>query len=374
MPVIDRNESCSKKTQPPTSLRLPSLDGWRAISIIMVIGGHSHVVAYCPGIQNLIFERIFRAEMGVRCFFFISGLLITWLLIGERETTGRVSLRHFYIRRALRILPVYFTFLGVLWCLHLFTPFTQSRLNWIGNLTFTSNLFATSWTSGHLWSLAVEEQFYLLWPVILVAAGLAKNPRRALICLCVPLLIAPMWRVISYKQFYPPGLGIAFTQTSFFNYFDCLAVGCLCAFLLKFWRTTVETCVIARPAIAAGVGLAVLALSQSLFLLHLPGRIVIGSTNSLQSLGFGLLLLQSVLLPQAGLYPVLNWKWVRHLGVLSYSIYIWQQIFCTKPATFGLGQVWWMSFPGWLFSALLVAHISYYALERPLLKLRSYFR
>jgi peptidoglycan/LPS O-acetylase OafA/YrhL len=57
-----------------------------------------------------------------------------------------------------------------------------------------------------------------------------------------------------------------------------------------------------------------------------------------------------------------------------YSIYIWQQLFCTQPEVFGLGKVWWMSFPGWLVPALTVAFISYYGFERPFLRLRTRFR
>ena len=96
--------------------------------------------------------------------------------------------------------------------------------------------------------------------------------------------------------------------------------------------------------------------------------------HSLEGLGFALLLLQSIMTPNRTPFQCLNWGWMCRLGVLSYSIYIWQMIFCSPPATFGLGHVWWMSFPWWILSALAVAILSFYGLERPLLKLRGRFR
>ena len=372
MPAVDANEA--PLTKPRESSRLPSLDGWRAISIVLVLGGHARRVPNCPEIVPQIFDNIVNAAMGVRCFFVISGLLITWLLIGEQQATGKVSLRHFYIRRALRILPVYYTFLGVLLCLQWFTPFAQSRENWIANLSFTTNFAGASWPSGHLWSLAVEEQFYLIWPVLFVLAGLAMKPRRALLFLSLPLMVAPVWRLIGYKQFYPPALAPLFTISSFFNHFDGLATGCICAFLLRFWKPCVEQHLVRKRIIWGCLGLGALVLSRLLRGSLLPGRIVVAIVGSLECFGFGVLLVQSILLPRMGVYSFFNLKWVRHLGVLSYSIYIWQQIFCTEPATFGLGKVWWLSFPGWILAALVAAHCSYYLLEKPLLRLRSRFK
>ncbi len=85
--------------------RIPSLDGWRAISIIMVLGG-CKVVAGFPEQLKHGFLWPFAGDLGVRFFFTISGLLITWLLLQEERKTGGINLKHFYIRRAPRIRPV----------------------------------------------------------------------------------------------------------------------------------------------------------------------------------------------------------------------------------------------------------------------------
>jgi peptidoglycan/LPS O-acetylase OafA/YrhL len=355
--------------------RLPSLDGWRAASILLVLGCHCHYVAGHPPLcDSFWYLFFFDGGLGVRCFFLISGLLITWLMLVEHDTAGGVNLRHFYIRRALRILPVYFTYLGVLFCLHLLTPFNQSRGAWISNLTFTTNFVEGSWPSGHLWSLSVEEQFYLLWPALFVACGMASKTRVAFRVLALPMLVAPAWRLMTYKQFYPRQLGPAFAHFSFFNYFDCLAVGCVCAFLLRHHRARLEKWLGGLPMVTAATGILLVFFPKLLFLVPLPGRIVMAFSFTFQSLGMALLVTQSIIMPQRGFYPVLNWKWVRHLGVLSYSIYIWQQLFCSNPALFGLTAVWWISFPGWFVPVLAVAHLSYFALERPLFRLRSRFR
>ena len=105
------------------SARLPSLDGWRALSILLVLGDHCSLAAgFSPRWQSF-FDWVFDGNLGVRCFFLISGLLITWLLVRELETTGSVNFRHFYIRRALRILPVYFAFITVVFILSACTSF-----------------------------------------------------------------------------------------------------------------------------------------------------------------------------------------------------------------------------------------------------------
>ena len=377
-PAISTDSSAGMAKQlaaePPRLFRLPSLDGWRAISILMVLGNHCCFVRNFPAVLIPIFSKWFTGDLGVRCFFVISGFLITWLLLGEQDSQRRISLRHFYIRRALRILPVYFAFIGVLACLSVLTPFRQTLADWIGNLTFTTDFLDTTGPSAHLWSLAVEEQFYLFWPVVLVMFSLAKKPRVALWFLSIPLIVAPICRVITYLKSYPPGLHYAFTHFSFFNYFDCLAVGCLGAFLLKHRRGLVETGLCFRPKAAATTGLALVLLPFLLARLGLPGRVSVASCASFQAIGFTVLLLQSILQPQLVFYRMLNWRLIRSAGVLSYSIYIWQQIFWMSPATYGLSSAWWLAFPGWLLATLLTASVSYFFFERPLFRLRSYFR
>jgi peptidoglycan/LPS O-acetylase OafA/YrhL len=352
--------------------RLPSLDGWRAVSIILVLGMHSTMTAGFPPDWNSVFVQVFDGPLGVRFFFIISGFLITWLMICESSRTGRVNLSHFYARRALRILPVYFAFLGTLGLLQLLGSFKQTAVGWIANATFTTDFFRGSEASSHLWSLSVEEQFYLIWPGILVGVGMLGNLRSLGGVLVIPLLLAPVFRVMAFKHFYPAALAPFFGPFSFLWHFDALAIGCGCAVLLAIRREVLLRFFCLRPWLWMTASLLVI------FSLHLPlpvpGRLMAAFAPSLEAGALAVLLIQSVLTPGLGFYRALSWNWVRKIGILSYSLYIWQQMFCTMPELFGLPSVWWMSFPGWLVPVFIVATISYYGFERPLLRLRSRLR
>jgi peptidoglycan/LPS O-acetylase OafA/YrhL len=371
-----QGEAMMKGPSTKLSSRLPSLDGWRAVSILMVLGSHSLFVSGFPEGLRLFTYFAFDGNLGVRCFFLISGFLITWLMLRETERTGRVNLRHFYARRALRILPVYFAFILTIALLARFTPYTLDRTTWIGNLTFFRNFIGHDFTSDHLWSLSVEEQFYLLWPGLFVAFGLATDV-KVLKVLTIPVLFAPISRVLGYKL-YPPFLAPVFELYSFFSYFDSIAIGCGCAILLFRKREWVDSWITQRPRAAMAVGLGLLLGTHVLIKLS-PLTVflrifLVPFGPTLQASGFAILLLHSIVSPKLGMYRALNYAWVRQIGVLSYSIYIWQQLFCSKPETFGLGPVWWMGFPGWIGAVLVVSFVSYYGLESPFLRLRARLR
>ena len=346
---------------------------------MLVLCGHSERVYHYAPQWKPVFHW-FDGALGVLCFFVISGFLITWLMLVENDRTGRISLKHFYIRRALRILPVFYTYLLIVAALQYFTPFSQTWVEWIGSLTFTQNFIDSPHTTAHLWSLSVEEQFYLLWPVTLVLLiKRGAGNRQILGFLALALLAAPFCRAIGH---HPASAKLTpfLAGRSFFSYFDLLAVGCACAVYLAHVRksgchtTLFHT---HRHAIFVAGLLLVLThyvldnVNESNLILHIL-RVTVDP--SFEALGFAVLMLQSVFLPDWGIYRVLNWRWVCQIGVLSYSVYIWQQIFCNTPETFGLGQVWWMSFPGWLVPVFVVSIVSYYGLERPILRLRTRFR
>ena len=372
--VIAQTESQQAPPCPkPLPERLASLDGWRALSILMVLGAHCHFVAGFPKALDLPFRWLFDGDLGVRFFFVISGFLITWLMLLEHGRCDQVSLKAFYARRALRILPVYGVFLLTVFLLQKLTPYHQSPRAWAGNLTFTTNFIDSPFTTEHLWSLSTEEQFYLLWPGLFVLLAVGSRPRNALRALAVAVLAAPVCRVMGYKS-YPAFLYPAMRHFSFFAFFDSLAVGCATAIVLYSHRDLVSRYLENWPKRALALGLALVLVPYVLTRLRLVRPLMVPFGNSSQAFGFGLLLLLSVLFPAWGAFRALNWRWVARIGVLSYSMYIWQQLFCTQPRAFGLGSVWWMSFPGWLVPVFAVSFCSYYGFERPLLKLRARFR
>lgn len=343
-----------------------------------MLGGHSVATEGFPPHLKATFQWLFNGDLGVRTFFIISGLLITWLVLRESEARGLVSLRNFYARRALRILPVYCAFLGVVALLQYLTPFRQSGGQWMANLTFTTGLFSWggsgSWTTGHLWSLAVEEQFYIVWPLLFVGLMLARRERLALGLLALPVLAAPVCRVIGYAELAPTEWQGVFSKYAFTTNFDALAIGCAAAILFFRHRDSVSRMVSSHPRLLVVGALLFVVVPYVLSGFLLAGVFTVPFGSTLQSLGTVMLMLQSIVQPDRGFYRVLNIGIVAWVGTLSYSLYIWQQLFCSNPAWFGWDNVWWMTWPGWLLATLLAACASFYLLERPLMGLRERFR
>lgn len=159
------------------------LDGLRAVSIVAVIWHHTAASEFPEGILR-------QGFLGVHLFFAISGFLITSLLIRERVATGRIRLRNFYVRRTLRIFPLYYAVLLIYVVLTLtLRRGTQAGQQFMENLpafaTYTSNWFVDlsqgeTVTFYFAWSLATEEQFYLVWPPLLVVLSLIGRRRGLL--------------------------------------------------------------------------------------------------------------------------------------------------------------------------------------------------
>ena len=349
------------------------MDGWRALSIILVLGGHCKATIGFPAVLSAPFLWLFDGGLGVRFFFVISGFLISWLMLVEFDHYGSVSLKAFYGRRALRILPVYFGFLLVVAVLQRLTAYSQSALAWFGNLTFTTNFIDCPWTTEHLWSLSTEEQFYLLWPGLFVCFIAGAKKKNTLWMLLLPVGVAPVCRVMGYKS-YPAFLYPLTRHFSFFSYFDSLAVGCLAAITLARERGFIQKYFENRPLKTLYLGLLLVLVPYVLTRLRWIRQLMVPFEPTSEAFGFGILLILSILHSQWGAFRALNWKWVCRIGVLSYSIYIWQQIFCSDPAVFGIGPVWWMAFPTWLIPVFALSFLSYYGFERPFLKLRARLR
>lgn len=154
-----------------TGARIPSLDGIRAISILMVCYGHLSGTRNFP-VSITAYGRWCGdvAHLGVLVFFVISGFLITTLLMSERETTGAISLKRFYLRRIVRIFPAFYAFILVMAIATLSGAVHLTGRDFAYVLTYTVNVEPNrALQIGHLWSLSIEEQFYLLWPLTLLA-------------------------------------------------------------------------------------------------------------------------------------------------------------------------------------------------------------
>jgi peptidoglycan/LPS O-acetylase OafA/YrhL len=324
--------------------RLPSLDGLRAISIIMVMLGHLSGTA---GLSVNLTWVVPYAQFGVRVFFVISGFLITSILIKEREKTGQISLKRFYIARMYRIFPPAYVLILVTVVLN------RTSLHWgdiIRALTYTSNYHPRPWVLAHTWSLSVEEQFYLLWPAVIAFFFRYRTRLLVLTIALTPVLNATLF-------YFGHGAGIV--GMYFPKVADSLAMGCLLA-IARPWLNRYE------HIICSDVFLLVPAITLALPLIPISSHsMAIVNTLALQTLeyaGIALSIDNAVRMR----WNVLNIAPLRWLGVMSYSLYLWQQMFLDRHS----GAVW-TKFPLNIALAMLCACCSYFLVERPFLQFRD---
>ena len=329
--------------------RLPSLDGLRAVSIGLVILSH------LPGKDSFVpwLWHLGAGNLGVRVFFVISGFLITTLLLAEYEKSGRISLKHFYFRRTFRIMPAAYVFLLAMWLASRLGLHELSLASVLRAATYTSNYLTGEWPVGHTWSLSVEEQFYLLWPGLLVLVGLRGGFRGAMLM----LLISPLCRTAATLLGYWPGP----PRYTLECVADALAIGCLLArHRDAFWQWRPYRALMESPA---ALLLPVAVVASSVFTVHAPPAVAGAVGYSLLNLAIVLTIDWCLRVPTSLVGRVLNLAPVAFVGTLSYSLYLWQQPFLNEKVT--------LSLPLRLAGLCVFALASYYAVERPFLTLRS---
>jgi peptidoglycan/LPS O-acetylase OafA/YrhL len=339
---------------------LPSLDGIRAIAVALVVFYHLGI----PGVPG---------GMGVLIFFVLSGFLITWLLLKEEERFGRISLKLFYARRTLRIFPAFYVYwfliiaLSVISSRHIFRAQALCSFFYVSN--YYQSIFGDPNTGlSHTWSLGIEEQFYVLWPVTFMF--LKKNRHRIRFLLWS---IAAVW---CYREFLILVVhrSEAYIYEAFDTRADHLMVGCILAVALRervwprLWQLLVRSPQCMWITISGFV--------ISAALTHL------GRATYRDSVGFILepllaaaLIVQGTAYSSAALGKILNWGWVSYVGVISYSIYLYH------PLAMGLGEKLFRKLPGLasaaplgaVLSVVAVGSASYWLLEQPLQKLRARF-
>ena len=335
--------------------RIPSLDGLRAISILLVIFSH---LAGTPGfpLTRVSYYQSAGGPLGVRIFFVISGYLITTLLLGELRSCGRISLRSFYYRRALRIFPANYAYLAVVTILGWAGLASLRWLDYFHAFTYTMNYYQVgrSWLVGHLWSLSVEEQFYLLWPGVLTFLGV----RKAMVTAGWIVILAPLVRILTDLYFTSQA---PFVGESFQTVADTLAAGCLLAgtreyltgsqrymdFLRSPWFMVV-------PCLLLG------SVSASRWWWFDDA---VGST--LSNLCIVLILDHAIRFSRSVFGRLLNAGPMVALGQLSYSLYLWQQMFLNRH-----GTTLSISFPANLLLAVACAIASYFLVEQQFRMLR----
>jgi peptidoglycan/LPS O-acetylase OafA/YrhL len=311
----------------------PALDGLRGVAVLLVIAYHASHDLPAGGV------------VGVTAFFVLSGFLITSLLLEERERTGTVSLRGFYVRRARRLFPALAMMLALGAPLALVSG-TVSVAGIVAVAGYSANWWMlTGHDLGmlvHTWTLATEEQFYLLWPVALLAIARARKP------LLIVGVLALIPLVFTHQ------LGIAISS-------DALLAGCAMAL----WFHTPRT-LRAAPAGAVPVCLALLVVTS-----FAPWAPI--WTVALATLGaLGVVYAIAVGSPT----PLLQTPLARALGRRSYGLYLWH----LPVLTFGLwigvaaGLGYWQSLAVTAPVLLGIVELSWHFVEQPFLRKRSVHR
>jgi peptidoglycan/LPS O-acetylase OafA/YrhL len=381
----------------------PALDGVRALAIALV------VLFHYP--WNQPFYRanpVHGGFLGVDVFFVLSGFLITTLLLQEHASFGAVSLRRFYARRALRLLPAFFVLFAIALILHLTLsrgdPNRPDALGLFGMLFYAAN-WVNVYRDGalgvvsHTWSLAIEEQFYLIWPTILVVL-FRKRLRLGTIAVIVTagIIAASAWRAwywlhhLGHRTFVdyyleltnrrvPVGAAGTLThRTDVWNriYFgsdtraDALLVGCLTAIVLFWVLPRLGARARVRLSAAAGVALVGCAVIVWQAVVVMSGWLPVWGILALE-LGVAVVIAGLVAAPRGPLALVLALPPLAWLGRRSYAIYLFHTLvfeYC-KRSNIDLSPP--VSFVFQIVVVLVVAELSHRLVEAPMLRRKRHF-
>jgi peptidoglycan/LPS O-acetylase OafA/YrhL len=342
--------------------RIPSLDGIRALSISIVLLSHSYGTLANERVrETLKYIFLFEGQLGVTTFFILSGFLITTLILNEKRETDSINLVGFYKRRAFRILPPYYVFLGILFLL---SELGSIPPNWKPYMLIAAALFGTDYYYrvgwlGHTWSLSIEEHYYLIWPLLMKKLSMRQLKRFVLIS----MVVVPFFRVATWNLSF---LKTAPFYNSFFmfhNRIDGIMLGCAAALFYsdpKFlhWKKHLFS------PYTQLLALACLSLDP-LFEAKYKG-LWFTVVLPLEQIAICVMMLWLIEHPGGRIGKVFNSRPVVHLGVISYSLYIWQQLFCRPINSFFVGTLPWSI----LFS-LIAAELSYHLIEQPVLRWRN---
>ena len=343
---------------------VPGLDGIRALAVLSVIAFHLGV----PGAQG--------GMLGVEVFFTLSGYLITDLLLAHWDRHGNLGLTTFWLRRARRLLPALFLMLIVVsvWV----ALFDAAQLAAVRRQVIAASLYFANWSTiaqhgsyfarfvaplplDHLWSLSIEEQFYLVWPWLLLIGVRAVRSRRRL---ALVTLIGAAGSAFLMGQLYHPG----YDPTRVYEGTDTRAFALLIGAALAMVRPSRTAMRAAGPSIANvldGIGVAGL----------VAIAVLIWRTNAFSSFlyptGFVLLSLATAVVvaavvnPSSRLGEILGWGPLRWLGVRSYGIYLWQWPIIVLASPNATGFNFFRAVPE-VAATLLIASLSWQYVEEPI--------
>lgn len=354
VPDLKPNDPVSAVRTGLAARHIPMLDGLRAISVILVVLYHCGTGA--------------PAGLGVLAFFVLSGFLITWLLLKEYDSRGTVSLKSFYARRSLRIFPAFYCY----WLIVVTASFLHNRGIPVGQAVasffYVSNYYQIfagdpNTTLSHAWSLGIEEQFYILWPVCFLL--LARNLQRLIRVLALGLVVVWIYRAVLLTI----GIDQGYFYWAFDTRADHLMAGCLLAAVLKSElapRVVRGVCYSRAAPFASVALLTASSVAASLY----------GSTYR-DSIGFTIdpLIVSVLILQLIAFREHAPWRWLDsrvmiYLGGVSYSIYLYQQLAVGPFLQRLTGLPYGVQLILTLAVCIALAAISYHVVEQPFRRLQ----
>ena len=356
------------RAHPESLPYIASLDGVRGVAIALVLAYHFGV----PGVRG--------GFLGVDLFFVLSGFLITTLLLDEHRATGRIDLVQFWFRRGRRLLPALFVLIGAvaIWAATGATAFEKGPLRWdlLASLGYVANWrfiaagqsyfaeFSTASPLRHLWSLAIEEQFYVIWPLVIAGAGAWLAHRggyrqAAIAALLAGAIISALVMAVTYNEADPS-----------LSYYSTLArahellIGAASAALAGMPRFREAAARHAGSAAAIGLGgvlLGGMLMNDRQPFYYIGGAVIYSVLAAV--------LILSLVVGRSNRFPVqhaISARPLVWLGAISYGVYLWHWplVVWLRPDTIGLDGVALFVFR--LAATLLIAGASFWLIERPI--------
>jgi peptidoglycan/LPS O-acetylase OafA/YrhL len=321
---------------------------------------------------------VLPGDVGVNVFFFLSGFLITTLMRLEHESRGTVDISHFWLRRALRVLPPFYTvaLAATLIALVLYPPGAVYAPSMIAELLFYANYYGIYGVNreapgtGVVWSLAVEEHFYLLFPLLYIAMQKWRLSRRNqayfLWGLCAAVL---MWRCVLVFNMH---VGIPRIYLATDTRVDSILFGCA----LAVWNNPALDNGApedpARPPNRWKYLVLPAALGALLWSFTLTGPISLVTTRfSVQGVGLTFLFIAAIRFHEWWPFRVLNWRPVVFIGTLSYSLYLVHDVMLRATARLWPQSHAWQRAVVALAASFITSWVIYVAIEKPCARLRK---
>jgi peptidoglycan/LPS O-acetylase OafA/YrhL len=349
---------------------IPALDGLRGIAVLVVM--IYHLIALAPALQAFVLGGF----LGVDIFFVLSGFLITSILIKEYEERGQINLKKFYLRRLFRLVPAFWTFLI---CLYFFgnyiLPVELAKTIYSDNNLFFAFSYLMNWHGAfggltgiltHTWSLAIEEQFYIIWSLVLFAFFARKMTRgQIFIWTAISISVLIVWRYFRLST----GVSTLVLYYSTDTRIDALLIGCAAAMIYS-WQLLPKKFYASRQFNL----LALISLVIAFFMLlgvSKSDSFLYGGVLSIFAIAVAIIILWILNRKNSLPEKLLEIKPLRWFGQISYGLYLWHYPF------YEFGKKMFDSLALQIIVgvglAIIVSTVSFYFIEKPFLKLKNKF-